>query len=68
MKIIETLEDEKRVELDLVYDINKLGELISEIKDTLIGPLGEQFYELRKEFLCNLAFYLWNKYITSPLY
>ncbi|EAR94374.2 hypothetical protein TTHERM_00049190 (macronuclear) [Tetrahymena thermophila SB210] len=65
---IKTLEDEKRVELDLVYDINKLEELIKTVKDTLVGPLGQQFYVERKDFLCNLAFYIWNKYITSQLY
>lgn len=65
---IKTLEDEKNIELDIVYDLNKLSELIEVIKSTLIGPLGEQFYEERKDLLCNLAFYIWNKYITSPLY
>jgi hypothetical protein len=35
------LEDEKNVELDIVYDLNKLSELIEVIKSTLIGPLGE---------------------------
>lgn len=56
------------MELDIVYDIEKLGELIDVVKSTLIGPLGEQFYEERKDLLCNLAFVLWNKYLMSPLY
>jgi len=38
---IKTLEDEKNIELDIVYDLNKLSELIEVIKSTLIGPLGE---------------------------
>jgi hypothetical protein len=37
----ETIEDERRIELDVVYDTNKLGELIEVVKNTLSGPLGE---------------------------
>lgn len=51
-----------------MYDMVKLGELMEVVKSTLIGPLGEQFYEERKDMLCNLAFYLWKSYLASSLY
>lgn len=65
---VTSLEDEKRVELDLIYNIQLLAELVEQIRTSLEGPLGEQFYEDRRDFLQNLSFYLWNKYFRSQLY
>lgn len=65
---ITTLEDEKRLELDFNYDIKLLKNLIKTIKSTLEGPLGQQFYSERKDFLNQLAIYLWNKFFVSQLY
>lgn len=65
---IATLEDEKRLELDFNYDIKLLRNLIKSIKSSLEGPLGQQFYAERKDFMNQLAIYLWNKFFISQLY
>lgn len=65
---IATLEDEKRLELDFNYDIKLLRNLIKSIKSSLEGPLGQQFYAERKDFINQLAIYLWNKFFVSQLY
>ena len=43
-KKMNTIEDEKKVELDLVYDLEKLHKLILTITSSIEGPLGETFY------------------------
>jgi len=65
---IVTIEDEKSLELDLNYDSKLLKTLIKSIKGSLEGPLGQQFYLERKDFLMQMAIYVWNKYFVSQLY
>ena len=62
-----TLEDERRIELGLIFDLAKLSSLQSKLKSSLEGPLGEVFYNSRKDFLSHLIFYLWNKYYNTQM-
>ena len=48
-----------------MFDFNKLLKLIETIKDSLYGPLGEQFFDDRGDFLVNLCFYIWKKYFKN---
>ena len=75
-------EEEIKANLDVNYDLNKLRELASTIKQSLEGPLGkifnglieangllgDYFYEARKDFLIKFAFYMWKKYLVSSLH
>ena len=65
---VANLEDEKKLELDFNYDMKSIKVLIKSIKSCLEGPLGQQFYIERKDFLMQLAIYVWNKYFVSQLY
>ena len=65
---IASCEDEKKLELDLNYDAKLLKNLIKSIKSSMEGPLGQQFYQERKDFLMQLAIHVWNKYFISQLY
>lgn len=65
---ITSIEDEKRLELDFNYDLKFLRTIIKTIKGSLEGPLGQQFYIERKDFLMQLGIFVWNKYFVSQLY
>ena len=65
---IVSVEDEKKLELDFNYDPKLLKMLIKTTKNSLEGPLGQQFYVERKDFLMQMAIYVWNKYFVSQLY
>lgn len=62
-----TLEDERKIELGLIFDLAKLSSLQNKLKSSLEGPLGEVFYNARKDFLGHLIFYLWNKYYNTQM-
>lgn len=61
-------EEEIRAYLDVNYDLYKLKELAQTIKQALDGPLGDYFFESRKDFLVKFAFYIWKKYLVSSLH
>jgi hypothetical protein len=61
-------EEELKAYLDVNFDIEKFKELAILIKKALDGPLGDYFFENRKDFLIKLAFYVWKKYIVSAIH
>ena len=81
---INTIEEEKMLELDIKFSLEKLDDLIGILKIAFEGPigflifiikinvhnfiLGEQLIQNRQDFLRNLTFYIWNKYFISQLY
>lgn len=60
--------EEIKAQLDVNYDLQKFKELATIIKQSLEGPLGDYFYDARKDFLVKLAFYIWKKYLVSSLH
>lgn len=61
-------DEETRAHLDANYDLSKLRTLATTIKQSLDGPLGDYFFEARKDFLVKFAFYIWKKYLVSSLH
>jgi len=60
--------EEIKAYLDVNYDLQKLRNLAIIIKQALEGPLGDYFYDARKDFLVKFAFYIWKKYLVSSLH
>jgi len=61
-------DEEIKAHLDVNYDIDKLKDLAKVVKNSLDGPLGDYFYEARKDFLIKFGFYIWKKYLISSLF
>ena len=58
-------DDEKMVQLDLVYDLTCLQTFVQSVSESLDGPLGQQFFDDRVDFLTNLIFYIWKTYLKQ---
>ena len=57
----------KAQELAIEFDQTLLERIFRNVKSALEGPLGASFYKDRKEFLVQLMFFLWKKYMVNQL-
>lgn len=64
---ISTPEDEAKSMLLASYDHIEFSNLIEIAKQALEGPNGEKFLLDSFDFLVELSFYLWNKYVSPVL-
>ena len=59
--------EEKLIELGITYDLEKLRNLMEVMEECLEGLLGQEYFGSKVDFLTNLSFHLWNKYLRDPL-
>lgn len=61
------VDEEKLLQLGITYHLDKLSDFFSVMAECLEGALGQEYYKNRIDFLTNLAFHLWSKYLRDPL-
>lgn len=60
-------EEQKWIEVEINYEIDKLGLFFETVQQALKGELGQEYYRHRCDFLTTLTFELWSKYLKNPL-
>ena len=63
-KKVITEEEELRSRLDLRFDFNMLASFLDTWYECLKGDLGDQFFKEKIDFLLQLAYFIWKKYMV----
>jgi hypothetical protein len=60
-------EEEKWMELELNYDLDRLSLFLETVQEALRGGLGQEYYRQKCDFLTSLTLDVWTKYLKNPL-
>jgi len=62
-----TEEEELRSELDIRFDFKAFEFFFNTLYQCLEGDLGNQFFQVKTDFLMKLSYFIWKKYIVQAI-